>query len=302
MTLNLICLGNLCIDDIVLPDGTVRPSCFGGDAIYAALGASLWSDAVRFVAPAGSDFPQEKLDTLRRQQLETDGVSRRGIPGIHNRVIYVDGDNRSWFLESNPDDFFALSPTMKDIPPAYLDAGGFLILAMDLAAQEKLVTGLKSHGLVALDPQEDYIAGNERRLLLLIEQVDIFMPSLEEVARLLGHRDAEKACRQLAARGPGVVVVKLGSAGSLVYERAGDRTINIPICPTRVVDTTGAGDAYCGGFMARYIQTGDLLQAALAGAVSASFAVEDFGLEHMFTVRRDEAQARLADCEFSMSR
>jgi ribokinase len=234
------------------------------------------------------------LETLSAHRLETDGVPQRDIQGIHNRVVYSDSDSRTWFLESNPDDFFALSPALEDIPISYLEARGYLILAMDLAAQEALVPGLRTRGLVALDPQEDYIAGNERRLFQLIEKVDIFMPSLEEVRRLLGHQGPEEACRKLAALGPGMVVIKLGSAGSIVYERAADRCLRIPACPGRVVDTTGAGDAYCGGFLSRYLQTGDPLQAGLAGAVSASFAVEDFGLEHMFSVTQEQAKARLA--------
>ncbi len=297
MTFDLLCLGNLTIDDVVLPDQTTRLGCFGGDTIYAALGASCWSASVRFVAPIGSDFPPENIAELRRHGLETLGLPRRAIPGIHNRVVYSDNNNRTWFLESDPADFFALSPGVEDIPPGYLDAKGFLILAMDLAAQEALAPELHHYGVVAIDPQEDYIAGNELRLLELIQHAGIFMPSLEEVVRILGHQHLERACRQFADCGPPVVVVKLGSDGSLIYHQPSDHFWRIPAYPTAVVDTTGAGDAYCGGFMATYIQSGDLIEAGLAGSVSASFAVEDFGFTRLLSIRQEEARSRLAALE-----
>lgn len=297
MSYDLVCLGNLSIDDVVLPDQTTRLNCFGGDTIYAALGARWWSDAVRFVAPSGADFPEEHLAYLNRSQMETRGLPRRSIPGLHYRVVYADNNQRTWSMLSAEDDFARLSPTLHDIPIDYLDSHAFLILAMDLAAQEYLAPALRAHGVLALDPQEEYIPGNEARVLAMLRNVDIFLPSTEEVSRLLGHQDCEKACRQFAECGPGVVVVKMGDEGSLIYDSKKERFHRIPIFKTEVTDTTGAGDAYCGGFMAMYSRTGDLLKAGVAGTVSASFAVQDFGLTHMFGIGQAEAQQRFSTLE-----
>ncbi|MDR3574380.1 MAG: PfkB family carbohydrate kinase [Anaerolineaceae bacterium] len=292
MTYDLICLGNLTIDDVILPDKTKKLGCFGGDTIYSLLGAACWSDQLGFVAPVGIDFPQENLSSLREHGWDGRGLPQRALPSIRNWVIYQNDNQRTWILESDPGDFYALSPTLDDIPADYLDARAFMLLAMDLAAQEALAPQLRKKGLVALDPQEDYIAGNVERILALLQHVDIYLPSQEEVHRILGHQDYEKACRQFAGCGVGSVVVKMGSAGSLIYERARDSFFHIPIYPSKVVDTTGAGDAYCGGFMAMYVKTGSLVDAGLAGAVSASFAIEDFGLSHMFAIDRQQAQTR----------
>jgi sugar/nucleoside kinase (ribokinase family) len=289
---DLICLGNLTIDDVVLPDQSQRLGCFGGDTIYSALGAACWSDRVGFVSPVGTDFPAEHTARLETSGWDTRGLPKRSIPGIRNWVIYQDNNNRKWILESNPDDFFELSPTLEDIPADYYQSQGFMILAMDLAAQEMLAPELRRHGLVAVDPQEDYIEGNIERILAMLQNVDIFLPSQEEVFRLLGHHDYERACRQFAGYGASIVVVKMGSEGSLIYHHAKNQFWHIPIYETKVVDATGAGDAYCGGFRAMYVKTGDLLQAGLAGAVSASFAIEGFGLTHMFDIDPEAAQAR----------
>ncbi len=293
MPLDLVCLGNLSIDDVFLPDGSSRLNCFGGDTIYAALGARWWSDAVRFVAPAGSDFPEEHLAYLNQAGMETRGLPRRSIPGVHYRVVYADNYQRTWTMLSADGDFDQLSPTVADIPDDYLDSRAFLILAMELAAQESLAPALRVHGVVALDPQEEYIPGNEKRVMDLLRNVDIFLPSEEEVALLLGHRDCEKACRRFADCGPRLIAVKMGDRGSLLYDSKDNRFYPIRAFKTKAVDTTGAGDTYSGGFMAMYVRSADLLKAGLAGTVSASFAVEGFGLTHMFSITPRDAEERL---------
>jgi len=291
MMFDLICLGNLTVDDVILPQGQVRSGCFGGDAIYAVLGGQLWSDRVRFVAPTGSDFPETMTEALRSSGLDCAGMPIRDLPVIRNKVHYKADGQRHWTLLSDPDNFFPLSPAPADIPKHFLNAKAFLILAMDMQAQSNLAAFLASNNaLVALDPQEDYIPGNEQKLLDILQYVDIFMPSLAEVELLLKTNDVEHAAERLADYGPKIIVIKLGTNGSLIYSAADNRFIRIPMFTTTTVDTTGAGDSYCGGFMTAYAQEKNLIKAGLAGAVAASFAVEGFGLSHMFHI--DPADAR----------
>lgn len=297
MGYDLICLGNLTVDDVVLPDQTQQLGCFGGDAIYSAFGAACWSDKVRFVAPVGTDFPQEHLKHLQETGWDTRGLPKRSIPSIRTWVIYQDNNNRKWILESDPNDFFELSPTINDIPNDYLDSKAFMLLAMDLTAQETLSPILRKNGLVAVDPQEDYINGNIDRILAMLKNVDIFLPSQEEVFRLLGHHDYKMACEQFSKYGVHIVVIKMGPEGSLIFDSSNHEFIKIPIYETKVVDTTGAGDAYCGGFMSMLVKSGNLQKAGLAGSVSASFAVEGFGLTPMLHIDPTEAQARFKKLE-----
>lgn len=293
--LDLVCFGNVTIDDVVLYDGAVRMACFGGDTIYAALAARMWSGSVEMVAPVGSDYPQSHITRLREAGFDLSGLPTRDAPTHRNWVIYEQDGRRTWVPRTDPRRFFLLSPLTQDVPSAYLQARAHLILAMDLAAQEDLVVGLRgSSALIALDPQEDYIPGNQARILKMLESVDIFLPSEIEVERLLGHKDYPRAVRQFAELGCKVVAVKLGAVGSLVYDAGTGRLVRLPAFPVQAVDTTGAGDSYSGGFMAHYVQTGDIAQAAAAGTISASFAVEGFGLEHMFAITPPQAYARLS--------
>jgi sugar/nucleoside kinase (ribokinase family) len=294
----LVCFGNLTVDDVVLPDGTERPGCTGGDALYAALAARLFEPSAEMVAPVGTDVPAAMRDEILRAGFSLEGLKPRDRPTLHNRVAYRADGGRAWTLYNGEADFHILSPTPDDIPERYRGADAFLILAMTLAAQEELVPALRrmGAGAIALDPQEDYILGAESRVKDLVGQVDIFMPSEEEVRRLLGHADLVAAAKHFAALGPRVVVVKRGGEGCLVYERDADRMSEVPAFPVaEVLDTTGAGDSFCGAFMASLLLApGDFLRAAQAGAVAASYTVAGFGTEALARAAPADAARRLA--------
>jgi sugar/nucleoside kinase (ribokinase family) len=296
MNLDLVCLGNITIDDVVMPDGVTRMACSGGDTIYAALAASYWNDRVQFVAPIGNDFPKENIEAFKRSGWSVDGISERLMPTTRSWVVYENDGRRTWISRSDPTDFYDLSPVPADIPDIFLNAKAYLILAMDLKAQVELSPYLKSlNAIVALDPQEDNIVNNQNIVFEMLKVIDIFLPSQEEVYRLLGHRDYERAAREFSEYGSRVVVIKLGSDGALIYDKDQQCYWHIPVYPATVVDTTGAGDSFSGGFMAMYVKSRDLRKSGLAGAVSASFAIEDFGNTHMLGITPDMAEKRLIE-------
>jgi len=293
MIYDLICLGNITLDDIILPDGQTQNNCFGGDALYATLSGRIWSKHVSFVAPIGNDTPELFFSQLNNSGIDLLGMPSRNLPMIRNIVKYHAAGERQWTLLSDPDLFFPLSPVPSDIPISYLSSKAFLILAMDMKAQEILVPFLKNSGaLIALDPQEDYILGNEQRLLNVLKDVDIFMPNQDEVYNLLKHRDWHKAAKELANYGPKIIVIKCGADGSLIFDANLNTTMTIPAFDTQAKDTTGAGDSYCGGFMTVFTEGHNLIRAGIAGTVSASFAIEGYGHSHMFNINPTEAQQR----------
>lgn len=296
-TPRLVCLGNLTIDDIVLPDGAERPDCIGGDALYACLAARLFEPRSEMVAPVGSDWPDPVRRKIRDAGLAEIGLTPRNIPSLHNRVVYETNGDRAWTLFNSEEAFHELSPTPDDIHVTYRDAEAFLVLAMTLQAQQDLVADLKrnTEGLIALDPQEDYIAGNEEALRNLIAQSDIFLPSAEEVRRLLRHEDWSAAARTFAELGPTLVVIKLGAEGCLIYDRSREWEKTVPAFEADAVDTTGAGDSFCGAFVAAFLQDrSDLERAAQAGSIAASFAIADYGVTPLFEATSGEAMRRLA--------
>ncbi len=153
---------------------------------------------------------------------------------------------------------------------------------MPIEAQEVAVRAGRAAGVpVSLDPHEEYVIGFERRLAGLLEGV-AFMPS-ELEARLLFPDIAAKdgvafgsaAAERLEAQGPMLVVIKLGAQGSVV--RLDGRSVHVPAQAARVVDSTGAGDAYCGGFIAGWLATRQIEVAAACGTVAAGETIGSFG-------------------------
>src|SRR5690242_6914296 len=94
----LVCLGNLTIDDVVLPGGIERPGCTGGDALYATLAARAWESSTEFVAPIGRDFPESIAAEMRRAGLSHEGLAMRDSPTLRNRVEYFADGGRVWTL------------------------------------------------------------------------------------------------------------------------------------------------------------------------------------------------------------
>ena len=169
------------------------------------------------------------------------------------------------------------------------------VAPMPVPIQAALVRRLRDAGvrLIALDPHDVHMVGHEAGLLALLGEVDLFLPSRAEARQLHGSDDPEAAARAFVTAGPQAVAIKLGPDGSIVCGR--DRvTHHVPAVLARVVDPTGAGDAYCGGLLAAYSGRANAVAAACHGAVSASFAVEGRGALPLTGVDRAEAARRLA--------
>jgi sugar/nucleoside kinase (ribokinase family) len=166
---------------------------------------------------------------------------------------------------------------------------------MPLDIQAVLVTRLRELGvpIIALDPHDEYISGHERELEELLPSVTLFLPSRHEAELLFGRDDPERAAAAFTTAGPKAVVVKLGAEGSIVCA-ADLPTRHVPPVRVRSIDPTGCGDAFCGGFVAAYVEGADPVTAACHGTVSASFAAETRGALAALPLNQETARRRLA--------
>ncbi|MBX3052597.1 MAG: carbohydrate kinase family protein [Caldilineaceae bacterium] len=321
---DFICLGGLRTDYLITADGRAASDLFGGNATFAAVGARLWSQPgqVGILAKSGAGFPAEWLAQLERHGIDTGCV----IP-IEENV-----DQRTFFShfaddsrdEGNPESHYrALGLPLPDglrgynQPSADAQEASYRPLRIDGAAvagdcwprrafhcspidwetTRSCVAAARGAGTrqISLDPGLWIGQHSLAEIGEVLRLCHAFLPSEAEVRLLFGpEMSRQEMARRLAADGPPVVVLKLGAEGSLVYQRESDTFTPIPAAPARVLDVTGAGDAFCGAFAVGLSATGDPITAARWGAVAASFVIEDFGAFHALeSVTDDEKNGRL---------
>lgn len=288
----LLCIGNLTIDEAVSPSG-VRTESVGGDALFAGLAAKLAGGNPAVLAPLGADATPALLDAIRVSGTDPASLPRRDLPTVRNVVRYDDAGGRVWDLVLGEQHFEQMSVRPGDLTAAALAAPGVLLSAMALDAQLELAAWLRPRtaATIYFDPQEDYVAGNEAALLDAVHACDVFLPSGIEAAALSGTTDLTAAAARFLAAGPHVVVIKLAEAGCLVSTRERPDPVHVPADAVDPVDSTGAGDAFCGAFAAEHLRSGDAVSAARVGALVARRAVSGPGVSGLLGALTDSAEA-----------
>lgn len=329
----LVTAGGLTVDCVVGLDGRLGLNQMGGNAAYAAAGARLWVSPIGLIGRVPTPYPDSWLEELCARGVDVGGVvrvdARIDAPGwlIHQ----ANGERRDHLYGApallaeaglpldrlDAEQILALERLLSNQPPpernygafrranlnkpsqvpeSYLTARG-LHLAPDQPAPQKALAALfRSRGaLISLDSGSHGMVWPAATLREMIGLVDAFLPSERELARFFPDLSPAQALERLAGMTGAQLLAKLGPAGSLVWNRATGRAIQIPAIETTAIDPTGAGDAFCGGFLAGFALTSDPILAACQGAVSASFAIEGFGVDALLAADQAKAKTRLAD-------
>jgi len=291
-----ITIGGITIDDTVIHSRMSVVEAPGGNSIYSALGARLWSGGVGVVSCIGPDYPPPFLDSLRASGLDLRGLKQVSCPSQHLWLLYEpDGSRQFVFHKSSGRTETGIEPLPEQIPEDYLSAKMAHLSAIGFALQEEMAIFLSGHNIPYSYDITQASLGMDCKPFAkshIIQNCHLLLPSIEEVELVYGQSPSLSLLQNISRTGPKFIAVKLGSRGSLVYEAEKNKTWRIPIYPAQVVDTTGAGDAYCGGFMTGFGETGDIVEAGVCGTASASFAIEDFGALHLVKVDLKEAVKR----------
>ena len=295
----VIVAGNLTIDDVVLPDGTTQMSSVGGNSLYTALGVRLWQPRVGLVTRRGEDFPGDLISVLHTLGVATSGIVDIAGPTVRNWVVYENNGERHWIYRTPRERSREVAVQAGDLPVAWLEAETppvVHVTAMPLEAAEAIVDAVRSiapRAMITLDTHEDYVVDYRQRLRALAARVDAFLPSRAELADLVGYDDPRRALATLVNLPTPVIVIKMGAEGALVWDKAMGTLHEVGIAGGPVVDVTGAGDAFCGGFAAGLSLGYAPLQAAQCGAIAASYAVAGFGSPYLMRIDPAQAQARM---------
>jgi sugar/nucleoside kinase (ribokinase family) len=293
-------VGHCTIDEIRLPDGKRLPLTIGGAAAYAAVAAAMLGAQVRLVSLVGDDYPLDGLGRVGGEgSITVDYTLTRPGPSIHATGRYGPDGSRHFEIASWKR-LQELTPTVAELEPA-LSSGAAVLLTPAPAEMQAELAALAQRNdcSVYLDTELHYIAAAPAALTVraLAGTSTAFLPSVDHLALLfdLTSPDPIEYLAALGKLGCRAVVVKQAASGSTAIDFVARTATRIPaVAGVEVVDPTGAGDAFNGGFVAALASGSTLVEAACWGTVAASFMVEGVGARVPSHFSRELAEKRFA--------
>jgi sugar/nucleoside kinase (ribokinase family) len=290
-------VGSIAFDAVRTPSG-YRDRLLGGAATHFSLAASFF-DEVRPVGPVGDDFGEEDLEVLRTRGTITDDVEH--VPGGKTFFWageYHDNLNRRETLQTSLNVFEDFQPKLS---PAAQDCDVLFLANIQPDLQLGVREQCANARFVAMDSMDFWINSAREALERTIRAVDCLILNDEELEQLTGQPTTVAAAQELLGWGLTAVVSKHGKYGAALFTEEG--VFSLPAYPLgHVVDPTGAGDSFAGGFVGYVAAQRDeplgheLFTRAMAyGTALASFNVEEFGTERVARLTTDEISERVAD-------
>jgi len=332
-TVDYAFVGGLRQDYCITHDGRLFAGMLGGNAVYAAVGARVWSDSVGLISRVGSDYPADWLAQLRERRFNLNGVHRLSDPqDTRTFYAYVSPEER---VDTRPAAHFLrigqpmpkelvgyqhstlqqdsrsapgpLAVRIEDLPAWIAGCRGVHLSPSDYLTHVTLPAHLRELGVprLSLDPSLMYMDPAFRRELpSIVKGLDSFLPSEMEAQAFFrpDRLSVWEMAEAFAGMGCPVIVIKCGAQGQAVLDGPSGQRWKLPAYPAQATDVTGAGDAYCGGFLVGLDRTGDPVEAALMGCVSASLVIEGTGALYALDALPGLPEARLYALRQSIGR
>jgi len=291
-------VGSVAFDSIETPAGR-RDRCLGGAATYFSLAASYFTD-VRVIAVVGEDFGPEEQAVFSARNIDTQGIEHASGKSFFWAGSYLDNLNEAKTQITDLNVFGSFEPK---IPDAYRDSEFLFLANIDPILQRRVREAMPQARLVAGDTMNYWIKDHRPALLEVLKGLDILLINDTEARMLASNSNLVQAARAVLAMGPRMLVVKHGEYGATAFHgasptRIGAKTFRAPGLPLEeVVDPTGAGDSFAGGFFGYLASQSELTPGAFRramfyGSVMGSFAVERFGTERLQQLSRAEIDER----------
>lgn len=289
--MSVLVVGSMALDSVETPFGKVE-NILGGSASYFSLAASNFTD-VNVVAVVGNDFPEEHIQLLESHGIKLDGVKIEEGETFRWVGHYGYDLSEAKTLETHLNVFETFNPVLPD---HYKDIDIVFLANIDPEIQFEVLQQVNKPKLVACDTMNFWIESKPEQLKKLLGHVDILMINDAETRELAGEPIIVKAARKIMEMGPKMLIVKRGEYGALMFSK--DGIFYAPSYPLEeVLDPTGAGDTFAGGFMG-YVASHDInnvndyKRAVIYGSVLASFTVEDFSVNRLAKLKKDEIDVR----------
>jgi len=289
--MSLVIVGSLAFDTIETP-WERRERIVGGSGSYCSLAASFFTNP-KIVGVVGQDFPAEVLRLFKVRGIDTEGLQVRPGKTFHWEGRYGYDPNQRETIRTDINVYAGYRP---QIPASYRTADIVFLANIDPGLQDDILAQVRRPKLVAMDTMNHWIRSLPETIWRVLKKVDILFANDEEVRMLTEEANLIKAGKKILAAGPRLVVTKKGEHGALLIGRRFVFGVLALPCED-VVDPTGAGDSFAGGFLGyldkvqRFAHP-DIRRAAVYGSVLASFTIQDFGIDRLKTLSHREIETR----------
>ncbi len=289
--MSLLIVGSIALDSIENHYGKVH-DVLGGSAVYSSVSASFLYDKVAIIGVVGQDFPKEHIEFLEKYGVNTAALHFEKGKTFRWRGRYINL-NQAITLETHLNVFENFNPI---IPEDLRDSPFVLLGNIDPEIQLNVIAQMKKPKIIAADTMNYWIIKKLDKLMEMLQHIDILFINDEEIRLLTQEHYLYDASQKILTYGPKIVVVKKGEHGMMIVKK--NFYFFAPGYPLKkVMDTTGAGDCFSGGFMgylasSKTLNDKTLKQAAIMGTITSAFNVEGFSLNALKKLSKEKIITR----------
>jgi len=293
--MSLIVVGTVAFDKISTPFGKSE-KVVGGAATYISMASSKFTNKTRLVSVVGDDFPTSFLEDLKSRSIDLEGLQiKKGEKSFFWEGEYHYDMNTRDTLDTQLNVLADFDPVLPD---TYKDCEFLMLGNLSPEVQLNVLEQLEERPkLVVLDTMNFWMDSSMDKLQEVISKVDVLAINDEEARQLSGEYSLVRGARKILAMGPKYLVIKKGENGALLLDN--ENMFFAPALPLEdVMDPTGAGDTFAGGFIGYLSHTEDISfenmkRAIIIGSAMASFTVEKFGTQRLLEVTEADIDRRI---------
>ena len=296
--MSILVVGSVALDSVETPFGKIE-NALGGSATYFSVAASFFYNNIYLVAVVGTDFPKEHVDFLISRGIDLDGLKQiEDGKTFRWGGSYIDDLNAA---ETHFTDLNVFSNFQPKLPKSYQNAPYVFLANINPELQINVLRQMTTPKLVVCDTMNLWIDISQPMLLETLKEVDILILNDAEARQLTGEDNLTGAGKKILTFGPTRVIIKKGEHGAISLTES--TFFAAPAYPlTNVVDPTGAGDSFAGGFMGSLATLNSFSEQSIRrsiinGTVIASFNVENFSLDRQRTLTPQEIGERFHQLE-----